>query len=195
MKKIYLLLAFLSIHLAQSQLIVNNSTFTPAQLVQNVLLGGGVTVSNITFNGSAAAANTIQDKVGRFSNGNTTNIGLTNGIILATGNAQVAVGPNDDTNDSQPSTISAGDPDLDLLTTNTIDNKTIIEALYDSIGYNANQNNLRFYENNYRDELATALMNQKNEAKKNIFTPIMIFSDKALGFKIIFKKNYITMRE
>ena len=62
------------------------------------------------------------------------------------------------------------------------DNKIIIEALYDSIGYSANQNNLRFYENNYRNELATALMNQKNEAEKNIFTPIMIFSDKALGF-------------
>ncbi len=139
MKKVFLLVAFFTFHLAQSQLIVNNSNFTPAQLVQNVLLGSGVTVSNITFNGSATASNTVQNKVARFSNGNTTNIGLTNGIILATGNAFVAIGPNDDTNDSQPSTISPGDPDLDLLTTNTISNKTIIE--FDFI---PNGNNLQF---------------------------------------------------
>jgi hypothetical protein len=62
------------------------------------------------------------------------------------------------------------------------DNKIIIEPLYDSIGYIANQNNLRYYESNYRNEFETALLNQKNEAEKKIFTPIMVFSDKALGF-------------
>jgi len=139
MKKVFLLVVFFTFHLAQSQLIVNSSNFTPAQLVQNVLLGGGVTVSNITFNGSSTAANIVQNKVGKFSNGNTTNIGLTNGIILATGNSQVAIGPNNDSNSSQPSTISPGDPDLGLLTTNTISNKTIIE--FDFI---PNGNNLQF---------------------------------------------------
>jgi hypothetical protein len=64
------------------------------------------------------------------------------------------------------------------------DNKIIIEPLYDSIGYSANQSNLRYYENNYQNEFRTALLNQKNEAEKKIFTPIMIFSDKASGFNI-----------
>jgi hypothetical protein len=64
------------------------------------------------------------------------------------------------------------------------DNKIIIEPLYDSIGYSANQSNLRYYENNYQNEFRTALLNQKNEAEKKIFTPIMVFSDKASGFNI-----------
>jgi gliding motility-associated-like protein len=56
-----------------------NSTLTPQQLVQNVLVGGGVTVSNITMNGTAAM-------YGSFTNGNTTNLGLGSGIVLTTGN-------------------------------------------------------------------------------------------------------------
>jgi hypothetical protein len=35
----------------RGQLVVDGEPLTPEQLVQNVLLGGGVTISNITFNG------------------------------------------------------------------------------------------------------------------------------------------------
>uniref|UniRef100_UPI003342692F choice-of-anchor L domain-containing protein n=1 Tax=Flavobacterium sp. TaxID=239 RepID=UPI003342692F len=144
MKKIFILFALLSIHVVQSQLVVNNTAFpipnTPAWLVQNVLLGPGVTVSNITFNGSPDAANTVQDKVGKFSNGNASNLGLISGIILATGNATAAVGPNNSGNFTfASSSTSPNDSDLDLLTTNTINNKTIIE--FDFI---PNGNNLQF---------------------------------------------------
>jgi hypothetical protein len=140
MKKFFILLAFFSVHVAQSQLIVNNASFTPAQLVQNVLLGNGITVSNITFNGSAAAANTTQLKVGKFTNGNATNIGINSGLILATGKANLAIGPNGSGSSSQAVTpTSPNDPDLDLLTTNTINNKTILE--FDFI---PNGDNLQF---------------------------------------------------
>ena len=70
---------------AKAQLTVN-STMTPTQLVQNVLLGSGVTASNITFSGPNAAR-------GEF-NGTASNIGFPGGVILATGDISVAVGPN-----------------------------------------------------------------------------------------------------
>jgi gliding motility-associated-like protein len=56
-----------------------NTGMTPAQMVQNVLLGSGVTVSNITYTGGAISR-------ASFTNGNTTNIGLTSGLVLCTGN-------------------------------------------------------------------------------------------------------------
>jgi len=68
-----------------SQLVVNN-TMTPQQLVQNILLGSGVTVSNIQFTGSLNA-------IGSFT-GTSSNIGIPSGIILASGNIVDAVGPN-----------------------------------------------------------------------------------------------------
>ena len=61
---------------------------TPESLVQDLLIGGGCyDVSNVTFNGNSA-------QIGKFSNG-LTSIGFDTGIILATGDINVAVGPND----------------------------------------------------------------------------------------------------
>ncbi|MEI6766668.1 MAG: choice-of-anchor L domain-containing protein [Bacteroidota bacterium] len=57
-----------------------STTMTPAQMVQNTLLGGGVTVSNVTYSGGAASR-------GTFTNGGTTNLGLNDGIVLCTGTA------------------------------------------------------------------------------------------------------------
>lgn len=53
------------------------SAQAPGSLVQNVLLGPGVTVSNINFSGSAGA-------IGYFD-GQNTNLGLDEGIIITTG--------------------------------------------------------------------------------------------------------------
>lgn len=55
-------------------------------LVNNVLVGTGVTVSNISFIGRPPM-------LGRF-NGENSNIGLREGIIMSTGNIRDAVGPN-----------------------------------------------------------------------------------------------------
>ena len=128
MKKTLLILALATMNFIQAQLIVNNTTQTPAQLVQNVLLGNGITVSNIKFNGTTAGANAVRDQVGKFSNGNSTNIGLNTGIILATGKASVAIGPNGQGGASQaPTTPTAGDADLALLTTGTVKNIGTLE--------------------------------------------------------------------
>lgn len=58
---------------------------TPQQLITDVFLGDCLTASNITYTGATAA-------VGRFTNG--WGIGIESGIILTTGHAMNAVGPN-----------------------------------------------------------------------------------------------------
>lgn len=73
-----------------AQLITNNA-LNPQGLVQNVLLGNGVTVSNVTYNGSPMA-------IAQFTAANTT-LGINSGIVLTTGttlpNGDGPQGPND----------------------------------------------------------------------------------------------------
>ncbi len=159
MKKTVLFLLLLSIHSMQGQLVVDNTAQTPAQLVQNLLLGNDITASNIKFNGSTAAANTLMEQVGAFSNGENTNIGLNSGILLATGNASIAVGPNNQAGASLlPATSSMGDPDLALLTTGIVKNTSIIEFDFVPIGQNlrlnfvfASEEYLEFVNTNHSD--------------------------------------------
>jgi hypothetical protein len=78
MKKLLYLFAIVVIISGKvnAQFTITSDTNT-VQLVNNFILSG-VTASNILYTG---AANTL----GSFANGNTTNIGLTNGIIMTTG--------------------------------------------------------------------------------------------------------------
>lgn len=91
MRKVILswLLGILFFMSPYAQLITNNS-LNPQGLVQNVLLGNGVTVSNVTYNGSPMA-------IAQFSAVNTT-LGISNGIVLTTGttlpNGDGPQGPN-----------------------------------------------------------------------------------------------------
>ncbi len=57
--------------------LVTSTAMNSSQLVQNVLLGSGVTVSNIAFNGAPMA-------IGYF-NGTNTTLGIDEGILLTTG--------------------------------------------------------------------------------------------------------------
>lgn len=74
--------------------LVTNTNQSPAGLVQNVLLGPGVTVSNIQFTGS-------QQAIG-FFDGSQTNVGINSGIVITTGtvlnNGSGPHGPNNSTN-------------------------------------------------------------------------------------------------
>jgi gliding motility-associated-like protein len=90
---------------SKAQLTVNGG-MTPQQLVQNVLLGQGVTVSNITFKGS-------QIQFGTF-NGSNSNIGIANGVVMATGNITVAPGPNNAGGTTIPAGGVGGSGDIDL---------------------------------------------------------------------------------
>jgi gliding motility-associated-like protein len=117
-----LLLVFINCQ-AFSQLTLTPGT--PANLVQNVLVGGGVTVSNITYVGGA---NTIAE----FSNGNLTNLGLTSGIVMCSG----------DYNDIPQAAINlasidqglAGDADLNSLTSNSSYDASVLEFDFFPLG-------------------------------------------------------------
>ena len=108
---------------ANAQLVVNNTTYTTNQLVQNVLLGGGITVSNITFNG-------IPKAIG-FFNGTNSNIGLDSGIVMTTGDIFTATGPNNGQGATCPDDIIGvgrpGDTDLDIISPDTTYDAAILE--------------------------------------------------------------------
>ncbi|MFH0894385.1 MAG: choice-of-anchor L domain-containing protein [Bacteroidota bacterium] len=85
---------------------------TPTQLVQNVLVGGGVTVSGVTYSGAA-------NSIGGFTQGNTTNLGLNNGVILSSGvvdasNSEPQIG-SAVSNFLSWTQATSGDPDLDAI--------------------------------------------------------------------------------
>ncbi|MDD4148413.1 MAG: choice-of-anchor L domain-containing protein [Bacteroidales bacterium] len=67
-------------------LSVNISAYTPQQLVTDILITGCLTASNITYTGSTAS-------IGYFSNG-IPGLDFADGVILSTGNANEASGPN-----------------------------------------------------------------------------------------------------
>ncbi|UPT67315.1 MAG: choice-of-anchor L domain-containing protein [Sphingobacteriales bacterium JAD_PAG50586_3] len=95
-----------------AQLTVDNTTLTPQQLVQNILIGQGVTVSNVTFSG-----NSLQ--FGQFTS-NGSNLGLNSGIVMSSGYATVSAGPNDGSATSEPmgginSLTPTPDPNLTTL--------------------------------------------------------------------------------
>lgn len=113
------LLALLFSFTTHAQLTTSTS-MTPAQLVQNVLLGSGVTASNITYNGAPLA-------IGSF-NGSGSNVGFASGVILATGNISVAIGPNNSGSSSNGGSGStSNDPELTSIATNTLYDAAILE--------------------------------------------------------------------
>lgn len=109
-----------------AQLTTNNSR-TPSDLVQNILVGKGVTVSNVTYTGDLRA-------LGEF-NGSQSNIGLLQGFMLSTGsviegvddmgNRVGPIGPNDKKKIGLLPLGTSGDSDLD----NLIDGSTYDAAV------------------------------------------------------------------
>ncbi|MEO9532384.1 MAG: choice-of-anchor L domain-containing protein [Crocinitomicaceae bacterium] len=95
--------------------LTTSTAQTPAQLVEDVLVGNGVAVSNVNYTGDA-------DAIGSF-NGASTNLGLNSGIILTTGTvlnsggvlggAQGPHGPNDESSAG----VDNGQPGYGPLTT------------------------------------------------------------------------------
>jgi len=107
-----------------AQLVVTN-TQTPAQLVQNVLMGGGVTATNITFNGTSG--NSVDQQIASF-NSAASNAGIPNGLILSTGNTAQAVGPNNAVRADLAIPGTRTDADLSALSGGlTIDDAAVLE--------------------------------------------------------------------
>ncbi len=72
--------------------MVIQNTQGPEELVDHVLLGEGITAESISMNG--VQGNDVSMQLGYF-NATNSNIGLSHGIILATGGVSVAESPND----------------------------------------------------------------------------------------------------
>lgn len=112
--------------------LTTSTAMTPTMLVQNVLLGGGLTASGITYTGSPNARGSF--------NGSASNIGFASGVLLTSGDLTNAIGPNNMSGASTPNGL-LGDPDLDLIMTPTLSyDATILEfdfvASSDSIKFN-----------------------------------------------------------
>jgi hypothetical protein len=91
---------------------------TAAGLVQ-ALVGAGVTVTNIQYNGAPVAAGTFT--------GGTGIIGFAQGILLSSGNIGSVVGPQNVLPDTSTDNLMPGDPDLDALVGGLTQDATVLE--------------------------------------------------------------------
>lgn len=129
MKIILQLIFICSFGALLAQPISVSTTQTPQQLVENVLLGFGVTAFNVTINGNPALANTPQSNMGYFTNTNAL-FPIGNGLVLTTGNAIGAPGPNNQggaTNNSPATPNVAFDPHLNDIANAGVTNGIVLE--------------------------------------------------------------------
>lgn len=137
---------------AQAQLVIEpSSNYTPEELVQ-VLVGEGVNVSNVTINCGA-------DAYGVFNAENTT-LPLSNGLILTSGTAVNAIGPNNSGSQTGSSGF-AGDADLDLVTTAPTNDACVLEFDFtpysDELSFNyvfGSEEYLEYAESTFNDVFA-----------------------------------------
>jgi gliding motility-associated-like protein len=118
---VFLVLTLLILHpgISYSQFVVQNVS-TPQSLVENVLLGNGVSVSNVSYTGSNLS-------LGSFSQGSSSILGLSSGIVLSTGKVTDLASANTVPN-KQYNTQGGSDPQLQALTPlNSIYDAAVLE--------------------------------------------------------------------
>ena len=130
-KGIFILFFFLISNRSDAQLQISQSG-TVAQWVQNVLVGQGVSVSNITYTGSASS-------IGLFNTGAIPgNLGIDSGIVLSTG--LVSGMPGSASVNASTNTNGGSDAQLASLISQTIYDAAVLEfdfvPLSDTIKFN-----------------------------------------------------------
>jgi len=121
------------------QVTVNNNNSTVEQYVQNSLIGSGVSVSNIQFNGGSS--NITNEQLGSFQDNNGLTTGLNSGFIMGSGDVQLA-GQSNTSNGATlgGSGLMGSDFDLQSITSNQIYDECVIEFDFipegDSISFN-----------------------------------------------------------
>lgn len=106
------------------------TTMTPAQLVQNVLLGPGVVASNITYNGIPSPL-TPQVGSGTFNVVNA-NLGINAGVVLSSG--FITTIPQNPAVNSSDLTNTGGDADLTLLSGQAMQDRAVLEFDFIPVG-------------------------------------------------------------
>lgn len=108
MRRIFLILVALIFSGTASAQLITDNTYTPQDLV-DIIVGDGIVVSNVTMN-CPQIANAYFD-------GNATNIGIATGILLTSGEAAMANGPNNAAG-AGACNGSQGDPSVSSLSNN-----------------------------------------------------------------------------
>ena len=121
--------------------VTTDNSQTVEWYVQNVLVGGGVTVSGVTYNGGPANVPVLN--VGEFTNPGATDVGLAQGMILGSGDitmaSQLNTGGSSSKHGTNPGAVGT-DPDLNGISSVTIYDECIVEFDFipdgDSIKFN-----------------------------------------------------------
>jgi gliding motility-associated-like protein len=123
MRKLFaLLLLFFFSWNSFSQVIINNTTYvnpSPQQsLVQNVLLGNGVSASNFVYQGDPAALG--------FFRGLGTNLGLDSGVVMSSGNILDIAAPSGGFASTDHLSATPNDPDITSILNGGVSNDVAI---------------------------------------------------------------------
>ncbi|HAQ65031.1 MAG TPA: hypothetical protein DCR43_04135 [Bacteroidales bacterium] len=109
-----------------------------AEELLQMLLGQGVVVSNVTSVGLIATENPEVWQAGKFFNGIVAGIGIDSGLLLTSGDALLAIGPNNNGGDGIP-TLNGGDLDLGAIIGTITEDACILEfdfvPMYDTIAF------------------------------------------------------------
>jgi hypothetical protein len=129
MKKTLLLLgmlAWVSVLGVTTARAISITTSNDPNVLSGAIVGGGIVISNPTYTGAAGAS-------GTFTGGAASGIGIDTGIILTSGGATVAEGPNNDDSATVDNNLG-GDADLTALSgVNTFD-ATLLEFDFTTAG-------------------------------------------------------------
>ncbi|WP_414621434.1 PEP-CTERM sorting domain-containing protein [Calothrix sp. CCY 0018] len=143
----------------------------------NTILGSGITVvpGSVNYNGANGAS-------GTFTNGNLSGIGIDSGIILTTGQASSAVGPNN-ADDTTTVNGTAGDADLDALIPQNTRDAATLEFDFESAGGDiffdyvfASEEYNEFTNSSFNDVFAFFLDGQNIALVPGTTTPVSINS-------------------
>lgn len=115
-----LFLIFLFAQQLSAQTLViteNTNTEEATQMVHSMLVSGGIQVENVQFSGYPQSSGTFYGEAG---------IGLTSGLLLTSGKAGLAAGPNNSTGAGRNNNIG-GDADLSILADDDTYDASILE--------------------------------------------------------------------
>lgn len=110
--------------------VTSSAGRTAEDIVRSMLVGTGVSVSNVTFNNISTALGTDNGaQLGIFNNNSAVfpTLPFDNGLILATGDVSVALGPNDDDGDEITIYNSVVCNELQALIYDVINNPAVLE--------------------------------------------------------------------
>ncbi len=104
---VLVLLSALALQLSAQNLVITESTTAQeaAQMVHDMLVSGGIQVTDVQYTGYPQASGTFSGETGT---------GFTSGLLLTSGKAGLALGPNNLTGAGRNNGL-AGDPDLNVL--------------------------------------------------------------------------------